>query len=159
MSNTAKAINSEEMIQLPSLQFPDADDSWRDDARCKGANTDLFYPPRGSNGATAKLVCLGCSVRKQCCDFAVRNSLRDGIFGGLTDKERRKIRSGERTNDMTLADALKYAFHEVHHKFPSKGDQWFWRYSKDIIEIASRATGIPRQEIYDNIDNAGDYIL
>lgn len=156
MSETTTPNN---LVSLPSLPFPDRDSSWRDDARCRGIGPDIFYPPRGNNGIKAKLTCFGCTVRKQCAEFAINNAVRDGIFGGFTDKERRSIRHNRRPNAITLADVLRCAFYDVHNTYPRKDDQWFWKYSKDVIEIASHSTGLSMTEIYKNIDNASDYFL
>lgn len=147
------------MIQLPTLPCPDKDDSWRDKARCKGSDTSVFYPERGSNGTTAKLVCFGCSVREQCAKFAINNSLRDGIFGGLTDKERCKVRNGRKAIDITLADVLRTSFCNVYNTYPRKNERRIIRFSREVIETASMSTGIPKDEIKKNLDNADDYII
>ena len=146
-------------VQLPSLQCPDEDSSWREKARCKGSDTSVFFPERGGNGTTAKLICYGCPVRIPCAKFAVNNTLRDGIFGGFTDKERIKIRNGKKTLDITLDMVLRSAFCNVNNTYPRNTDQWWWRFSKEVIESASLSTGIPKNEIYKNIDNAHDYII
>lgn len=71
-------------------------DSWQDRARCRGMDTDLFFPD-GKTGqaavqaATAKAVCRSCEVREECLDFAIRAKFLYGIFGGL-DPEERKYR-------------------------------------------------------------------
>ena len=66
--------------------------SWQDGANCKGANADLFFPERGASTREAKEVCRGCVVREQCLEFALQNGEKFGIWGGLSERERRRIR-------------------------------------------------------------------
>ena len=66
--------------------------SWQDFANCKGADQDLFFPERGASTRKAKAICGACSVREDCLEFAITNGERFGIWGGLSERERRKIR-------------------------------------------------------------------
>jgi WhiB family redox-sensing transcriptional regulator len=70
----------------------EVDLSWQDLANCRGANADLFFPERGASTRTAKSICRACSVRVECLEFAIRNGEKFGIWGGLSERERRKIR-------------------------------------------------------------------
>jgi WhiB family redox-sensing transcriptional regulator len=70
-------------------------DNWRERANCRGIDPNLFHPERGSNGhdmATAKQVCAGCSVRKECLEYALDNMEKVGVWGGLSERERRRVR-------------------------------------------------------------------
>tara|TARA_R110000751_G_scaffold42528_1_gene98710 strand:- start:1475 stop:1759 length:285 start_codon:yes stop_codon:yes gene_type:complete len=62
---------------------------WTVDAACTGADPDLFFGEHGRPATEAKAVCAGCSVRAACLDFALASHERFGIWGGLTEKERR----------------------------------------------------------------------
>jgi WhiB family redox-sensing transcriptional regulator len=53
---------------------------------------DLFYPERGESTSSAKKVCRACFVRAQCLEFALENGEKFGIWGGLSERERRRIR-------------------------------------------------------------------
>ncbi len=66
--------------------------AWQDFANCKGADPDLFFPERGASTRTAKQICRECSVRTECLEFAIVSSEKFGIWGGLSERERRKIR-------------------------------------------------------------------
>jgi WhiB family redox-sensing transcriptional regulator len=68
---------------------------WLEHRGCKGVDTAVFYPGRGDHQAvaTAKTICAGCPVRQDCLDYAIRTSQRIGIWGGLSEYERRDIRS------------------------------------------------------------------
>lgn len=70
----------------------DESPSWRDGALCAQVDTDLFYPEKGGSTKPAKRVCAGCDVRQQCLDFAVENDERHGIWGGLSERERRRLK-------------------------------------------------------------------
>ena len=66
--------------------------AWQDLANCCGADPDLFFPERGASTRTAKGICRECSVRNECLEFAIVSSEKFGIWGGLSERERRKIR-------------------------------------------------------------------
>ncbi|MBA2336901.1 MAG: WhiB family transcriptional regulator [Acidimicrobiia bacterium] len=65
---------------------------WQDLANCRGADPDLFFPERGASTRTAKSICRQCSVRTECLEFAITSSEKFGIWGGLSERERRRIR-------------------------------------------------------------------
>lgn len=66
--------------------------SWQRLANCLGLDPDVFFPERGASTREAKEVCRSCVVRAECLDFAVANGERFGIWGGLSERERRKVR-------------------------------------------------------------------
>ena len=70
----------------------DDDNSWQDQANCLGVDPDLFFPERGASTREAKEVCRGCVVRAECLEFALQNGEKFGIWGGLSERERRRIR-------------------------------------------------------------------
>lgn len=65
---------------------------WHDAANCLGVDPDLFFPERGASTREAKEVCRGCEVRLDCLEFALQNGEKFGIWGGLSERERRRIR-------------------------------------------------------------------
>jgi WhiB family redox-sensing transcriptional regulator len=65
---------------------------WQDYANCLGVDPDLFFPERGASTREAKEVCRGCVVREDCLEFALANGEKFGIWGGLSERERRRIR-------------------------------------------------------------------
>ena len=62
---------------------------WAVDAACADADPAVFFPDHGRPATQAKQMCAGCPVRAECLDFALESHERFGIWGGLTDKERR----------------------------------------------------------------------
>ena len=80
------------------MMHPDPPD-WHDRALCAQTDPEAFYPEKGGSTREAKKVCLACEVRDQCLQYALDNDERFGIWGGLSERERRKIKADRRTPD------------------------------------------------------------
>lgn len=65
---------------------------WQVDANCIGEDPDLFFPDRGASTRKAKELCNSCIAQKHCLEYAIVNAEKFGIWGGLSERERRKIR-------------------------------------------------------------------
>jgi WhiB family transcriptional regulator, redox-sensing transcriptional regulator len=65
--------------------------SWRQSAACRGVDPDILYPPTEEEAEEAKSVCAQCNVRQACLEYALATRERDGVWGGATEKERRRI--------------------------------------------------------------------
>jgi WhiB family redox-sensing transcriptional regulator len=65
---------------------------WFSDAACRGMSADLFFPERGEDVTLPKSICAKCPVLAPCLDFAVVNSENFGIWGGLAERGRRRVR-------------------------------------------------------------------
>jgi WhiB family redox-sensing transcriptional regulator len=74
------------------LQLGGPDRSWQARANCMGVDPDLFFPERGASTREAKEVCRGCVVREECLDYAIANGEKFGIWGGMSERERRRVR-------------------------------------------------------------------
>ncbi|WP_309229797.1 MULTISPECIES: WhiB family transcriptional regulator [unclassified Blastococcus] len=72
------------------------DESWRLSALCGETDPEAFFPEKGGSTRDAKRVCTGCDVRAECLEFALRNDERFGIWGGLSERERRRLRVARR---------------------------------------------------------------
>ncbi|KLR60694.1 Transcription factor WhiB [Actinobacteria bacterium IMCC26207] len=70
----------------------DEDKNWQMLSNCLGVDPDLFFPERGASTKDAKAVCQGCVVREDCLEYALTNREKFGIWGGLSERERRRIR-------------------------------------------------------------------
>ena len=81
-------------IGLPFQQ--DFDDEgelgWQTDALCAQTDPEAFFPEKGGSTRDAKKVCGACNVRSQCLEYALANDERFGIWGGLSERERRRLR-------------------------------------------------------------------
>lgn len=77
---------------------PVPDGSWRDDAACLGLDPDLFFPTDTSpeRADLARAVCADCTVTEECLDYAIATNQRWGIWGGTSDRDRRRIRQQRR---------------------------------------------------------------
>lgn len=69
---------------------------WQANAACAGADPELFFPARGEPTATAKAVCATCPVRDPCREYALARTEKFGIWGGLSERERRALRRRRR---------------------------------------------------------------
>jgi WhiB family redox-sensing transcriptional regulator len=69
-----------------------ADESWRLEGLCAETDPEAFFPEKGGSTRDAKRVCAGCPVRLECLEYALGNDERFGIWGGLSERERRRVR-------------------------------------------------------------------
>jgi WhiB family redox-sensing transcriptional regulator len=81
----------ESVRRLTDLFFQPAP-AWQVQAACRGCDPELWYMDRGESTTEAKAICRGCVVREECLEFAVTQKEKFGIWGGLSERERRKIR-------------------------------------------------------------------
>src|SRR5690348_16458568 len=67
---------------------------WLDDANCKGMDPAIFFPDpwAGQSVAPAKAICAECVVRSECLDWALGHEENDGVWGGTSQRERRRIK-------------------------------------------------------------------
>ena len=65
--------------------------AWRVLALCAQTDPEAFFPEKGGSTREAKRVCLSCEVRVKCLDWALANNERFGIWGGLSERERRRV--------------------------------------------------------------------
>lgn len=82
--------------QLPLLQAA-VQQEWHHGAACRGGDSDLFFPVgdgvrAGAQAEVAKSYCRGCPVIDECLRFALDNDDQFGVWGGLTEKERRALK-------------------------------------------------------------------
>jgi WhiB family transcriptional regulator, redox-sensing transcriptional regulator len=97
---------------------------WRELAACRGTDLNLFFPVRGESAEPARQVCAACPVRQPCLDYAVSNAITDGIWGGLTERERRALRTSylraarlERDRDVAVLVAAGYTAAAIGRSF------------------------------------------
>ncbi|MDO5633868.1 MAG: WhiB family transcriptional regulator [Micrococcus sp.] len=65
---------------------------WQVDALCAQTDPEAFFPEKGGSTRDAKKICSACTVRSECLDYAMANDERFGIWGGLSERERRRLR-------------------------------------------------------------------
>jgi WhiB family redox-sensing transcriptional regulator len=66
--------------------------AWQADSLCAQTDPEAFFPEKGGSTRDAKRICTSCEVKAQCLDYALNNDERFGIWGGLSERERRKLR-------------------------------------------------------------------
>ncbi len=94
---TAAAYRVEEEavqeLQLVALDGGDeAQMSWQERSLCAQTDPEAFFPEKGGSTREAKKVCVGCEVRAECLEYALAHDERFGIWGGLSERERRKLK-------------------------------------------------------------------
>jgi WhiB family redox-sensing transcriptional regulator len=65
---------------------------WQERALCAQTDPESFFPEKGGSTREAKRVCLTCEVRAECLEYALQHDERFGIWGGLSERERRKLK-------------------------------------------------------------------
>ncbi len=73
----------------------DEEPDWQENALCAQTDPEAFFPEKGGSTREAKRICSGCDVRAECLDYALAHDERFGIWGGLSERERRRLRRGE----------------------------------------------------------------
>ena len=92
--------------QMEQPTETDGGESWQMFANCLGVDPDLFFPERGASTKEAKEVCRGCVVREDCLEYALANGEKFGIWGEMSERERRRLRRAralERRQAMTAS--------------------------------------------------------
>mgnify|MGYP002720976353 FL=1 len=77
------------------VSLPDGDDeemSWQERALCAQTDPEAFFPEKGGSTREAKRICESCEVRDECLSYALENDERFGIWGGMSETERRRLR-------------------------------------------------------------------
>lgn len=72
----------------------DEDDQWQERGLCAQTDPEAFFPEKGGSTREAKRICQGCEVRDRCLEYALANDERFGIWGGLSERERRRLKRG-----------------------------------------------------------------
>ncbi|WP_170165653.1 MULTISPECIES: WhiB family transcriptional regulator [Agrococcus] len=82
------------MLGVPGVrsEIDDQPLGWQADALCAETDPEAFFPEKGGSTRDAKRICESCDVRQQCLEYALENDERFGIWGGLSERERRKLR-------------------------------------------------------------------
>jgi WhiB family redox-sensing transcriptional regulator len=65
---------------------------WQDRALCAQTDPEAFFPEKGGSTREAKRVCRSCEVRAECLEYALEHDERFGIWGGMSERERRRLK-------------------------------------------------------------------
>lgn len=66
-------------------------ENWREHALCAETDPEAFFPEKGGSAREAKELCAACAAQVQCLDYALTNDERFGVWGGLSERERRRL--------------------------------------------------------------------
>ena len=90
-SNSAPRTRSGRSMSLDDL-FGAAEQEWQEQALCAQTDPEAFFPEKGGSTREAKRICQACAVRDECLEYALLNDERFGIWGGLSERERRRLK-------------------------------------------------------------------
>lgn len=90
-------MQTDTMLPAPTaptapLALLDPDLSWRENALCAQAGPEFFFPAPGSSTREAKKLCGACEGRVACLEYALAHDERFGVWGGLSEKERIRLK-------------------------------------------------------------------
>ena len=80
------------LLLLGDGELDDGPLAWQDRALCAQTDPEAFFPEKGGSTREAKRVCSTCEVREECLEYALAHDERFGIWGGLSERERRKLK-------------------------------------------------------------------
>jgi WhiB family redox-sensing transcriptional regulator len=73
--------------------------AWMAQGLCAQTDPEAFFPEKGGSTRDAKRTCMTCDVRTECLDYALEHQERFGIWGGLSERERRTLTRRERRTE------------------------------------------------------------
>lgn len=86
---------------------------WMDNALCAQVDTELFFPDKGGSTRSAKAICAACDVKAECLQYALDVGEEHGIWGGLSDRERRKIQPRRKGRPPAVSEPKLRALHRA----------------------------------------------
>lgn len=91
LTGTILAMHNDTITRITPI-----DTAWQERALCAQTGADFFFPEPGSSVREAKRICGMCEMRSACLDYALTNDERFGVWGGLSEKERLRLRRTDR---------------------------------------------------------------
>lgn len=95
------------VIDIPQIGIPR--DDWVFDALYAQTDPEAFYPPTGGSTREAKRVCMRCEVREQCSQWALDHHERYGVWGGLSERQRRRLKRDGAAGQVAAAAVARRA--------------------------------------------------
>ncbi len=89
---TSPAPSADQIFPLSVIAEDEGVLGWQERALCAQTDPEAFFPEKGGSTREAKRVCSSCDVRSECLEYALANDERFGIWGGLSERERRKLK-------------------------------------------------------------------
>lgn len=81
--------------QTNTIDLPIVGDdiAWQERGACRQVGGDAWFPDQGDNSLSAKKVCKACPVRQECLEYALDHAELEGLWGGVGERMRRKLRA------------------------------------------------------------------
>jgi WhiB family redox-sensing transcriptional regulator len=90
-------------LRIVEQQLPD-EYAWMLRGTCRGADTREFFPSNGLGVEAAQQICRACPVKQECLEYALQNHIEQGVWGGASERERRRIlRARRRANAAAIS--------------------------------------------------------
>ena len=89
--------------------------SWMEMARCRDVDPEVFFPSDGPGVQAAQRYCAECLVRESCLEYALENHIQHGVWGGASERARRRISRQRRHTAAPSTAQRPYAGDEVKH--------------------------------------------
>ena len=89
VTELSQAVDTDELADIFGLP---EEASWQERALCSQTDPEAFFPEKGGSTREAKRICTGCEVRAECLEYALQHDERFGIWGGLSERERRRLK-------------------------------------------------------------------
>jgi len=81
-----------DVLSMAELTGEVDEQDWQERALCAQTDPEAFFPEKGGSTREAKRICAGCEVRAECLEYALAHDERFGIWGGLSERERRRLK-------------------------------------------------------------------
>ncbi|MDR3152421.1 MAG: WhiB family transcriptional regulator [Bifidobacteriaceae bacterium] len=97
--------NTQDVNKIIKAFFTEQDtiSQWREYALCSQTNPTAFFPEKGGSTKDAKNVCTNCVVKSECLEYALTNDIRFGIWGGKSERERRRFKKDQEISNIVEA--------------------------------------------------------
>lgn len=92
LMDRSEASGSEFDLLASLLEAGEDEQEWQERALCAQTDPEAFFPEKGGSTREAKRICAGCEVRSECLEYALEHDERFGIWGGLSERERRRLK-------------------------------------------------------------------
>jgi WhiB family redox-sensing transcriptional regulator len=90
--DTSRSLPRMDAFELLEIVEDAEEQDWQDRALCAETDPEAFFPEKGGSTREAKRICSQCEVRSQCLEYALAHDERFGIWGGLSERERRRLK-------------------------------------------------------------------
>jgi WhiB family redox-sensing transcriptional regulator len=90
-----------EVTAVATRPFDDSPTAWMADGNCRNYAPAVFFPSDGVGVDRARAICKGCPVAATCLEYALEHRIEHGVWGGCSERERRRILKRRRSEAET----------------------------------------------------------